>query len=216
MIELNKIKLILWDLDGTLINSEHIHYNAGMSAFKQLKISLITTAIGDGVDSKKCFEIFTGLALNCEQNWQIFRDWEKLTVQNTFNSITSELAIKQSSELVHYFNQLGITQAVVSNSNRKIIEKSILELNLNKFINKIFSIEDVVNPKPHPEPYLNALQYYNCLSQNAIVFEDSETGINAAKKANIKNIFGIGAITNNYQPYKSLNLDNQSWRADIK
>ena len=203
MIELNKIKLILWDLDGTLINSEHIHYNAGMSAFKQLKISLITTAIGDGVDSKKCFEIFTGLALNCEQNWQIFRDWEKLTVQNTFNSITSDLAIKQSIELVHYFNQLGITQAVVSNSNRKIIEKSILELNLNKFINKIFSIEDVVNPKPHPEPYLNALQYY-------------ETGIKAAKKANIKNIFGIGAITNNYQPYKSLNLDNQSWRADIK
>lgn len=212
MITLQNIQLILWDLDGTLIDSENLHFDAAMQAFKELSIPLVTTTLGAGVDNRRGFEILTGLKLNNAQNLAIYQKWEQLTLSLTIDGINESMAIPQSIELVKYFHKHNIQQAIVSNSNKVVIEKAVKTLSIAQYIDRLFSIEDVINPKPHPEPYQNAIKYYNVNPQNIIVFEDSLTGINSANDAGVKFMFGIGEKLleqNNLQ--KTLSTDEQSW-----
>lgn len=212
MINLQNIQLVLWDLDGTLIDSENLHFDAAMQAFKELSIPLITTTLGAGVDNRRGFEILTGLALGNAQNLATYQKWEQLTLSLTLDGINSSMAISQSIELVKYFHKHNIKQAIVSNSNKVLIEKAVKSLDISQYIDQLFSIEDVINPKPHPEPYENAIKHYNVNPQNVIVFEDSLTGINSATNADVKFVFGIGKKLlehNNLQ--KTLRTDEQSW-----
>lgn len=60
----------------------------------------------------------------------------------------------------------------------------------------ILAGEDVINGKPNPEIYLNVLSFFNMKPEEALIFEDSEIGMEAAKKAGIsfieinKNFYG--------------------------
>ena len=59
----------------------------------------------------------------------------------------------------------------------KIILKS---LGLYNFLDLLISNEDVVNPKPHSEPYIKAISHFGGDLKNFIIFEDSETGLTSA------------------------------------
>ncbi len=212
MINLQNIQLILWDLDGTLIYSENLHFDAAMQAFKELSIPLVTTTLDAGVDNRRGFEILTGLKLDNAQNLAAYQQWEQLTLSLTLDGINASMAIQQSIELVKYFHKHSVKQAIVSNSNKVVIEKAVKTLDISQYIDKLFSIEDVINPKPHPEPYENAIKHYNVNPQNVIVFEDSLTGINSATNAGVKFVFGIGEKPAEHDKlYQALNLNDKSW-----
>ncbi len=212
MINLQNIQLILWDLDGTLIDSENLHFDAAMQAFEELSIPLVTTTLGAGVDNRRGFEISTGLKLNNAQNLAIYQKWEQLTLNLTLDVINASMTIPQSIELVKHFHKHNIKQAIVSNSNKVVIEKAVKTLGIGQYIDKLFSIEDVINPKPHPDPYQNAIKCYNATPANVIVFEDSLTGINSATKAGVKSVFGIGEKPAEHEKlYQALNLNDKSW-----
>ncbi len=212
MINLQNIELILWDLDGTLIDSENLHFDAAMQAFEELSIPLVTTILGAGVDNRRGFEILTGLILDNAQNLATYQKWEQLTLSLTLDGINASMANPQSIELVKLFHKHNIKQAIVSNSNKVVIEKAVKTLNIAQYIDRLFSIEDVVNPKPHPEPYQNAIKHYNVNPQNVIVFEDSLTGINSATYAGVKFVFGIGGKPAEYDKvHQALNLNDKSW-----
>ena len=50
-----------------------------------------------------------------------------------------------------------------------------------KYLEVLFTMSDVVNPKPHPEPYILAMIELGCKLEEYIIFEDSIVGIEAAK-----------------------------------
>ncbi len=184
---------------------------AGINAFTKVNLPIINTQVVAGMDNYKCFEVFTGLSLDNPQNLELFKHWEDVVIAEVLNLLDEKLAITQSIELVKHFHSLGITQAVVSNSNRTVIEKAVSCINIAQYISKIFSIEDVQSPKPHPEPYLNAMRHFGIHTHQTLVFEDSITGINSAKSANVAYVCGIGNETKHYLPDYVLSLDKPSW-----
>ena len=79
----------------------------------------------------------------------------------------------------------GRKVAIVSSTDRAHLEAALYRMGLSGFIDTIISGSDVQNKKPSPEPYLKGLEALSVDKQDAVVIEDSPTGIQSAVNAGI-------------------------------
>ncbi|MGC8977493.1 MAG: HAD family hydrolase [Candidatus Ratteibacteria bacterium] len=82
--------------------------------------------------------------------------------------------------------------AIASNSEKDFVLKIVKKMGMEKYFDWIFTRNDVKKPKPYPEIYKLALKKMEINPEEAIAFEDSETGINSAKSSGI---FCVGVLT---------------------
>lgn len=201
---------VLWDLDGTLINSEKIHEDAAWLVFDELGIPLINKQIPRGIENRSGFEHVTGLDTQEHEACKLFNVWDKLVVEKAMAEISHKHAITQSIELVKYFHKLGISQSIVSNSYANFVEQSIEKIGIREYIDKIFTRDMAKHAKPDPELYIQAINYYQCNIENTLAFEDSGTGITAAKAANL-DVVGIDHESSKHNPKLTLYTDTYNW-----
>lgn len=201
-----QIGTIFWDLDGTLICSEHIHEQAGFAAFAELGLAVRHDQVLTGMENLTCFEKLTGLQVNNSQTQELYRKWDLRVVELAMQGITQDQAIRQSINLFQYFDSIGMIQSVVSNSNRKLIEHSLKQIGVFEMVQDIFSRDSVEFGKPNPQMYLNAIAAQANHADKCLAFEDSATGITAARAANL-DVIGIGLNT---KPHATIALDLQN------
>lgn len=88
-------------------------------------------------------------------------------------------------ELLFILKARGRKVAIVSSTDRAHLEAALSRMGLSVFIDTIISGSDVQNKKPSPEPYLKGLEALSVDKQDAVVIEDSPTGIQSAVNAGI-------------------------------
>lgn len=88
-------------------------------------------------------------------------------------------------ELLSILKARGRKVAIVSSTDRAHLEAALSRMGLSGFIDTIISGSDVQNKKPSPEPYLKGLEALCVDKQDAVVIEDSPTGIQSAVNAGI-------------------------------
>lgn len=88
-------------------------------------------------------------------------------------------------DLLSILKDRGRKVAIVSSTDRAHIEAALSRMGLSVFIDTIISGSDVQNKKPSPEPYLKGLEALSVDKQDAVVIEDSPTGIQSAVNAGI-------------------------------
>lgn len=206
-----KLQLILWDLDGTLIDSEATHEEAALDALQEIGFSS-ELAIPAGLEGSAVFELLTNL--DTKTNPVLFKQWQQRSIELALAKINNQHAIKQSIQLVKHFANLGITQSIVSNSPMNMIKHSLQQLELSEFFPQVFSRDSVEFGKPHPQLYNNAVLHHQQQPENCLCFEDSKTGIKATQAAQLKCI-GIGINSQQYQPHLVCDLDKQSWLDEV-
>ena len=173
---------VLWDMDGTLIDSEPLHQAS-------LKHVLKTQGIPWNV------EIEHALLGRDEQEvhaWCVGR----FGLQLTFSAWTSQrksyfhLHIKSLRPRVECWaiftqlRRLGAVQAFVSNASSEILNANARALNLLPEDWIMVSRDDVKHGKPNPEPYIRAAQLLNVGVRQCVVVEDSLPGAMAGIAAN--------------------------------
>ena len=137
------------------------------------------------------------------QSWEcvVSHFFEKAEIQpeiETFNlefkKIYTELLFKElipnlnSVALLAKLKATGEKIGVVSSATKWMVDQILLQLNLTVFFDFVITKEDVTNHKPHPEAYLLALEKLSLSSSDVLIFEDSEAGLIAAKRANCDSI----------------------------
>lgn len=88
-------------------------------------------------------------------------------------------------ELLSILKDRGRKVAIVSSTDRAHLEAALSRMGLSGFIDTIISGSDVQNKKPSPEPYMKGLEALSVDKQDAVVIEDSPTGIQSAVNAGI-------------------------------
>lgn len=88
-------------------------------------------------------------------------------------------------DLLSILKDRGRKVAIVSSTDRAHLEAALSRMGLSVFIDTIISGSDVQNKKPSPEPYLKGLEALSVDKQDAVVIEDSPTGIQSAVNAGI-------------------------------
>lgn len=97
-----------------------------------------------------------------------------------------ELITPGLTRLLKRLHRQHIPVAVVSSALHARIERDLRQVGLREYFPKIIGRDDVRTIKPHPEPYLTALQQLTISADAAVAFEDSPVGIEAARLAGIR------------------------------
>ena len=170
------IKLVIFDLDGVLIDSKDYHFEAlNLALGEKYSISREEHLNDyDGLPTSEKLKLLSekkGLPPN------IFNQiWEEKQIHTT--NIFKE-KISQDYELMNYFQQLidaGYKIAVASNSIRNTVKIILLKLGLLEFIDIFISNEDIIRNKPYPEMYWKCMITLGAIPENTVIIEDSIVG----------------------------------------
>lgn len=192
-------KVIIFDLDGVLVDSKIIHFNALNDALRSINISYVITE-----EEQK--NIYEGLPTKAKL---LLLNKNKGLPENIFNSvwkikqkITSDMFsnISQDKELIKLLNIIknkSIHIAVASNSINDTVFKCLKGLGIIDLVDYVVSNEDVKNPKPHPEMYWKVMSHFGVIADETVIFEDSLVGKLAARdsKANLIEIKNRADLT---------------------
>lgn len=177
-----KIKAILFDMDGVLIDAKEWHYEALNRALDLFGMPIsrfdhLTTF--DGLPTRKKLDL---LSLERGLPIQLHEFINEMKQQYTMELVLT----KCKPRFIHEFalstlKNNGYKLAVCSNSVRGTVEAMMAKSDLAKYLNLMVSNEDVVNAKPDPEMYLKAITYFNLRPDECLIVEDNENGIRAAQ-----------------------------------
>lgn len=171
-------KLVIWDLDGVLIESREMHYDALNSALKNIDKKFVISreehlSVYDGLPTSKKLNLLTqNKGLPVELHQQVWEDKQKATI-NIFSKLLPDY------ELMDFFRKIKDKDyqiAVASNSIRNTVKLVLLKLGLLEFIDYYVSNEDVVRNKPFPEMYWKCMSACNSIPRHTVILEDSHIG----------------------------------------
>lgn len=172
---------VLWDMDGTLIDSEPLHFRSMAHALASLGVAADeslqakTTGLSESEVLDFCRSSL-GITVSAER-WAELRNSYYLPRAASLAARPGALAIFLG------LRQRGIPQAVVSNSARLIVDANLRALLLGDDAIPSISRNDVRMAKPHPEPYLLAAAMLGLRPAECLVIEDSLAGVRSGVAA---------------------------------
>jgi beta-phosphoglucomutase-like phosphatase (HAD superfamily)/dTDP-glucose pyrophosphorylase len=181
-------KLIIFDLDGTLIDSKTIHFDAFNRALEELDPNLPISLedqknIYEGLPTTEKLKILTKRKQLDESLYgQIWDTKQKYTMQMLENVNKDEELI----DIFKYIKENNIKIAVASNSVRKTIDFILDRLGILEYVDYIVGNDEVINPKPHPEMYWKCMSFFATIPEDTIIFEDSIVGKIAVHDSKVK------------------------------
>lgn len=181
-------KAVLWDMDGTLINSEELHWIAWRNTMAKEDVVItreqFLSTFGQRNDS--IIPSWLGSAAAAERIERIGRAKEEL-----YRHLVRRVGIAPEPGVAIWLRRLhqeGWQQAIASAAPRANIEAVLEALSLNRIFQGIVSAEDVYRGKPDPEVYLLAANRVGVPVERCIVVEDAAAGIEGARRAGMRSI----------------------------
>ena len=178
------IKAIIYDLDGVLVDATEWHYESlndalmEVAGFKINREEHLTTF--NGIPTNTKLEILNKQGRLPKELFQ--KVWEQKQ-EKTIDVIEKNSAIDPSKIRLH----TGTTQyrkVCVTNSIRKTALLMLEKTGQLGYMDFVISNEDVANPKPSPEGYLQTISKLKLDPKECMIVEDSPKGIAAAKSSN--------------------------------
>lgn len=178
---MSKIKGILFDMDGVLVDAKDWHYealNRALALFG-MEISRYDHLVTyDGLPTRKKLEMLTKERGLPYQLHKFINELKQIYTYEIVHQRCKPIFIHQFA--LSRLKSDGYKIAVCSNSIRKTIDLMMDRAELLKYIDLIVSNEDVAKPKPDPEIYHRACLALDIRPNEALILEDNQHGIEAA------------------------------------
>jgi HAD superfamily hydrolase (TIGR01509 family) len=182
---------VLWDMDGTLVDSEEYWLSSEQNLAQEFNG---TWNAQDGLDligmslyeSTKVMKSKMGLELEPEE-----------IINRLTDDVVAQLQVSipwrpGAQELLRELKRKGVKTALVTMSMKRMAESVANQIPFKAF-DVIVAGDMVSQGKPHPEPYLLAAQMLGVAPEDCVAFEDSHTGLTSAEAAGTKAI-GVNNI----------------------
>jgi HAD superfamily hydrolase (TIGR01509 family) len=180
-------KAFIFDFDGVIVDTTEIQIRSIVHAL---------SAHGCDLSHPNDFDIINStittkakLVKFCDKGYISMSQVEELYAAK--KQIANRMMLELNPQ--HYFDKVEMFKfladeekkiAVVTNANGESTRMLLEHLDLMKYLDVLITNNDVVNPKPHPEPYVRALMSLSrlgCSLDECIIFEDSAVGLEAAR-----------------------------------
>jgi beta-phosphoglucomutase len=179
------MKAAIFDMDGTLTDSEPLHFLAAKMVLQEFDIEI----------SESDFHKTVGMADDeiwrfLIKNYRLKADIDDLLRRKDRHYLEIiERGLVRTAGLLKFLDVLkadDIRMAVVSSANRLSVDATLKQLEIYDYFDITISADDVTEKKPSPEPYLLCLKNLGLGAEDCIVFEDSPAGVKSAKAAGMR------------------------------
>lgn len=178
------IKAVIFDLDGTLVDTEPLHKIARDGLLKKLGIfseELTNNAVGI---AKRDFwkKVSKDHSLSLDENQLTVSEFIELVELVKQRKMEPSLGAR---ELLEYLYKKGIKMAIASSSDEFYVEEVLNFLGIRKYFTAICGGDKVERAKPFPDVYVKALDFCGVKNQEALGVDDSTAGMKAVKNAGL-------------------------------
>lgn len=185
---LNKMKTVIFDMDGLLINSEPMWKSAEKQVFESL-----------GVPVNEALATITAAMTTREvtEFWYGHYPWQNRSLEQAENDVidcvadhikSTGVAMPGVNHALELFHRHQFKIGLATNAPSRLITVVLEKLAIESYFQQTVSSDQVSTGKPDPAVYLLTLAKLNSKAETTIAIEDSISGIRAAKSAGIKTI----------------------------
>ncbi|MGQ7312626.1 HAD family hydrolase [Microbacterium arabinogalactanolyticum] len=179
---------VLFDLDGTLIDSEGLWLDVIDARLASAGLPSAHLPRFEGVTSIDAARLLQELGAEGDGVQLLAAQLEQQAVDAFDSRLTW---VPGAPDALQALREAGIPLGLVTSSTREWVTTAERSLTLGRF-DAIVTVEDVVHPKPNPEPYRRAAELLGVDPGDCVVFEDSLVGLRSATDAGFP-VVRIGA-----------------------
>ena len=177
------IKLVIFDLDGVLVDAKEIHYESLNKALASIDPKFVISreehlSTYDGLNTTKKLQMLTERKGLPESSHNIV--WKRKQ-ESTTEIICNFVRDDRICEVLKKLKDDGYTVCVASNSIRETVKLMLFKKGFLEFIDFFYSNQDVKHPKPSTEIYLKCMIKANASPRETLIVEDSHIGRKAAQ-----------------------------------
>lgn len=182
---LNNIEAVIFDMDGTLIDSMQLWKNIDKEFLGSRNIE-IPSQLGDKIEGMSlnetavCFKEMFELP---ESTDEIIDIWHSMAI----SKYETEINLKDGAyDFLNVLNEKNIKLGIATSNSRKLAEACLSSLDIIDRFDAIITGNDITNGKPSPDIYLKAAKHLNVSPEKCLIFEDIPNGIRAGINAGMK------------------------------
>lgn len=201
-----QLKAVLFDLDGTLIDSKKDIAAAANSARQHfgmppLPLEIVSNYIGWGIENLNQKSLGTDDPKMLAEGLEVLKAYYR-------DHVVDHAAIYSGVwEFLDFLKGRRVKMGVVSNKPHRPTLMTLEKLKLAPYFDVAQGAVDTINKKPHPEPILNVLQQLGMKASEAVMIGDSPVDVEAARAANIP----IGLVSQGFVEEEHLIAANPDW-----
>ena len=200
------VRLIIFDLDGTLVDSSvditnALNYAVEPYGIRPLKVEDTIKMVGEGISrliEKLIAGSFTGSVAGLEPGSMKDALTERFIEHYTAHIIDYTRAYPGVRETLEGLS--GYKKAVISNKREALSKKTLEGLELMRFFNYVVGSDTTPEKKPSPVPVLKVLNELSVIPEEAVMVGDSNYDVDAGKAAGVTTV----AVTYGYKPVEMI------------
>lgn len=180
--ELKRVRGCIFDFDGTIIISEHVHMKAWEDLAQDLSLELPPDFLEHsvGMSDKQLVKILSGFWNYSLTEQDILERKRKFYMIRCPKEVTVVPGVLGVIDALH---EKKVPLAIATSSARCEVEPILKSLGIFRKFEGICTVEDITHPKPDPEIYKCAAQRLGFKPNECLAFEDSIAGVNSARTA---------------------------------
>ena len=187
---ITNIKGILFDMDGTVLDSEGLFEESQLLLLKEYNIITSKNELGEfkGMSYKDFYPRFMN-KFNIDVEIDIVREKLRRYLHKTMET---KLKFIDGFEEFHdsFIKVNKIKTGLVTNTTRLTYKKIQKHINIDDYFSFVLTVTESKEPKPSPIPYLQAMKHLSLDISQTLIIEDSKTGLLSAVKSKA-NVIGI-------------------------
>ncbi|KAA0550418.1 HAD family hydrolase [Bacillus sp. BGMRC 2118] len=187
------MKAVIFDFDGLIIDTETVWFEVFRDVMKDYGVSLTVEdfSICIGTSDEVLYQMLDQLADTKLNRFEIKKQTREL-----YDHYVSNLTVRDGVlDYLQAATDMGLKLAVASSSSRNWVEGFLKKYQLRDYFEIVKTSDDVMNVKPSPELYIQAINDLKVTAEEAFCFEDSKNGLQAAISAGLPCVIVPNGIT---------------------
>ena len=184
---------VLWDNDGVLVDTEGMYFQACREILATVGVDLTLDQFKEISlrRGESTFVLAADQAVSAEEVDRLRKKRDRLYVE----LLGSRTCVIDGAEKVLRSLHGQVRMGVVTGSQRQHFQAIHDRSGLIQYMDFVLTREDYTQSKPHPEPYLTAIQRHDLRPDQSVVIEDSERGLASATAAGVECIVVLSEWT---------------------
>ena len=174
------IKLVITDLDGTLVDTKNVNYHAYKEAISSYGYNIDYRYYCDFCNGRHYMDFLPQITTNDKA---ILKEMHSAKKRAYSKYLDKAILNQRLVDIIISLKSSGYKAALVTTASRQNCEELLQHFSIADLFDSVLTHEDIEKTKPDPEGFLKAMDFFESKPDETIIFEDSDVGLEAAERS---------------------------------